>query len=211
LGNTSSQLLQLARQMGAHLTGAQLSKLSENAVKFGWTPEQQRNAMLSFLSANKDGSWSGEAGTAATRYKQIADDYGITLSTSQLGSFVKETIKGSMNDATVVQWAAAQAASRYPALAQQLKAGQTLRELASPYIQSYGEVLELNPETIKLSDRLIQQALTAKDAKGQPAVKSVWQFEQDLRNDPRWNKTQRAQDDVMSTARKVLQDFGFSQ
>jgi hypothetical protein len=36
----------------------------------------------------------------------------------------------------------------------------------------------------------------------------LWQFEQDLRKDPRWNFTKNAQDSLMNTTRKVLQDFG---
>jgi hypothetical protein len=36
----------------------------------------------------------------------------------------------------------------------------------------------------------------------------LWEFQQQLRQDPRWNYTRNAQDSLMGTARKVLQDFG---
>lgn len=208
---TRSTMANMAWQMGALVPGAQMAKLAEQALQFGWDENQMRSAMLAFIKVNKGGAYQGQAASNAEKYKQIADSYGVTLSTAQLGSFVQNSIRGTVTDQYVQQWAASQAASRYPALAQQLKAGHTLAELVDPYIQSYAKTLELNPETIKLSDPTLQKALTAKDSKGNPAVKTIWQFEQDLRNDPRWNKTQQAQDDVMSTARKVLQDFGFSQ
>lgn len=208
---TRSQMAAMAWQMGALVPGAQMAKLAEQALQFGWNEQQMRDAMMAYIKLNGSGSYQGQAETNAQRYKEIADSYGVSMSTAQLGSFVKNSIRGTVNDSYVQQWAASQAASRYPALAAQLKAGHTLAELVDPYIQSYAKVLELNPETIKLDDRTLQQALTSKDAKGNPAVKTIWQFEQDLRHDPRWNKTQGAQDDVMSTARKVLQDFGFSQ
>jgi hypothetical protein len=75
-------------------------------------------------------------------------------------------------------------------------------------MQTYAQTLEVNPNTIKLSDRMIQQALASKDAKGQPATKTVWQFEQDLRKDPRYMKTQQAQDDAMKMTKQVLEDWG---
>jgi len=36
----------------------------------------------------------------------------------------------------------------------------------------------------------------------------LYDFENDLRKDKRWNKTQGAQDQAMSTVSRVLQDFG---
>lgn len=206
-----ASLASTAQQMGAQVSYAELQRLATNAIQFGWTPEQQQRALASYVTYKGPGKTFGNAATNAARFRQIAEDYGIGVSDQTMGSWVKSAALGTINEAFVQQWASAQAASRYPGLASQLKAGQTVREIADPYIESYAKLLELNPETIKLSDKLIQGALTAKDPKGKPTVKTVWQFEQELRNDPRWVKTQGAQDEVMATARRVLQDFGFSQ
>ena len=205
-----ANILQMAREMGATgLSGAQIKQLANQSLMFGYDETQQRNALLSHVKVNsKTGLYQGSAGQAATRYKQLADDYGVKISDATLGNFVRGSLRGDINEAYVQQWAAAQAASRYPALAQQLRAGQSLRELADPYVQSYAKILEVNPETIKLDDKQIQQALAGKDAKGAPSVKTVWQFEQDLRNDDRWLKTNNARDELVGNTRKVLQDFG---
>jgi hypothetical protein len=69
-------------------------------------------------------------------------------------------------------------------------------------------ILEIDPNTIGLNDVYVNQALTGLNAEGKPSTKPLWQFEQDLRKDPRWNFTKNAQDSLMNTTRKVLQDFG---
>lgn len=201
----------MALQMGAALSTLDLTNAAENALKFGYTDEQIKRWLTSHIRTSTSGLYQGDAVSASETFKKIASDYGVSLSDTTLASFVKSSVSGAVNADYVKQWAAAQAASRYPALAAQLKSGMSLRQILDPYVQSYAKVLELNPETIQLTDPLLQSAVTGKDAKGAPSTKTVWQFEQDLRNDPRWTKTQAAQDSVMSTARSVLRDFGFSQ
>jgi hypothetical protein len=39
-------------------------------------------------------------------------------------------------------------------------------------------------------------------------AKPLWQFENELRSDPRWKKTQNAQDSLMQVGHQVLADFG---
>jgi hypothetical protein len=78
-------------------------------------------------------------------------------------------------------------------------------DLAAPYIQSVSKVLEVPDTDVDLFNSHISKAMTAN--KGGQAM-SIWQFEQSLRQDPAWKKTQNAQDSAMSTAHQVLQSFG---
>ena len=119
-----------------------------------------------------------------------------------------DMMTGAMDTDGVRNWMIANASSRYPSLADRLKGGETVAQIADPYVQSQAKILELNPNTIPLTDKLVQSALSGTDAQGKPATKSVWQFEQDLRNDPRYMKTQQAQDASMGMAHQVLQDWG---
>ena len=82
-------------------------------------------------------------------------------------------------------------------------------DLASPYLQSYATILEVPPGSINLFDPLVKSALQSKDPKtGANTVKPIWQFETDLRSDPRWKATKNAQDSMMQVAHQVLTDFG---
>ena len=92
------------------------------------------------------------------------------------------------------------AASKYVALKDRIMAGESVRQIADPYMQSYAKLLEVDRENVKLDDPLIQRALQARDAKGKPTTQTVYDFEQTLRNDARWRKTDNARDTGMAAA-----------
>jgi hypothetical protein len=70
--------------------------------------------------------------------------------------------------------------------------------------------LEISPENIDFTkDATIQKALGAQigtDGVSQPI--HMWQFNQQLRQDPRWQYTDNARDSVTSIAHGILQSFG---
>jgi hypothetical protein len=101
-----------------------------------------------------------------------------------------------------------QAISAFPGYKQQLEAGQTMQDIASPYIQIMAQELDLNPDAIKITDPLIKQALNGVDAKGKPTGMDQTTFLGRLRNDPRWAGTQAAQDKVMNVGLNVLKSMG---
>lgn len=100
-------------------------------------------------------------------------------------------------------------ANAYPAWADQIKAGADVADLASPYIQKMSQLLEVPEESIDLADPNIQKAMAGVNADGKPSYKPLWQFEQDVRQDPRWLQTNSAQDEISNTAADVLKTFGF--
>jgi hypothetical protein len=103
-----------------------------------------------------------------------------------------------------------QARALAPSFANELDSGMDLVDIAAPYIQSKAKLLQLNPADIDLFDHDVRGALSAKDQAGvKPTSKSLWQFEQDMRNDPRYLKTDAARDQAYGVAHKVLSDFGF--
>lgn len=100
------------------------------------------------------------------------------------------------------------AKSKYAAFADQIDQGQTVKSLASPYINSMARLLEVPANNIDLTDHTINKALTNLNADSKPELQPLWQFETSLRKDPRWAATQNARDTVDATTRKILSDFG---
>ena len=100
------------------------------------------------------------------------------------------------------------AKSKYAAFADQIENGQTVKSLASPYINSMARLLEVSADNIDLNDHTINKALTSLNADSKPELQPIWQFETSLRKDPRWASTKNARDTVDSVARSVLSDFG---
>ena len=209
LASSTGHIVQQARAYGVTLTAAQAAQMAGDYMGFGWNEDQLRQHLASYASYTSTTSpLSGEAGAKLLEYKRIAADYGIDPSIGQLNSMVRGTVAGTMDSAWVTEWAKNHAKSAFPALAKRIDAGETVASIADPFKQAYAKVLEVNPDAVNLDDRLIKQALQGKDDKGQPAVQSLWQFEDTLRNDSRWSRTQNARDNAAATAHGVLQSFG---
>lgn len=208
LNSARQQIAQVAWSMGAPVPGAAMAQLAEHALTLGWTEDQIRNAVSGYLKPDKSGLYSGGAGAAQMQIREVASDYGYSLSPAQSGKWVKGMVSGTVTIEQVKQQIMAYAASKYPGLADRINAGETLEQIAAPYKDSYSKILEVPSTAVNLRDPAIQKALQAKDAKGKPTTQSVWEFEQTLRNDPRWLKTNNAQDQIMQTGHQILQQFG---
>jgi hypothetical protein len=102
------------------------------------------------------------------------------------------------------------AKSKYPGMGAFLDMGQTVRQVATPYVQSYAQLLEVDADSVDMNDNLIQQALqgTPSSATAPPQMQSVYQFERSVRRDPRWVRTKNARDSVTNAAHNVLRDWG---
>lgn len=99
-------------------------------------------------------------------------------------------------------------ARAYPAFEEELKAGMTVRDVAAPYIASYAALLEVPEDQVDLQDPLLKRALQGQDEKGNPTYMPVWKFEEELKQDKRWQYTDNAWEEVGSQAYEVMRMFG---
>ena len=207
MASASARIQQLGATVGIpRFSPGNLRSMAERSLQFGWTDEQAKAALFGFV--HTDRVLAGGGATAQRYVDETLAQFGVAISATERGALVKGLILGTASQDQVRARAVGLAASKYPGLADRLKAGETLEGIADPYRQSYGTVLEVNPQTIALTDAKIQKALTSKDAAGKPTTQTIWQFEQDLRKDPRWLATKNAQDSLVGTTKSVLQSFG---
>lgn len=208
LSQTLASLQDQAHQMGANLTSAQLRALADHALLAGYSDAQVRNSLGSYVTM-ANGQYYGDANTNALTLQQSAWRNGIKLAPSALNSWVQQIASGNRTTADYQTYIRGQAASLAPGLSDQLKAGQDLYDLASPYMQQMASTLELNASDLDLFNPTIRNALNFKGQDGKVTTQTMGDFEQTLRNDPRYMKTQGAQDLASSTAHNVLASFGF--
>lgn len=209
LSSITAHILNQGGAMGAILTVAEARKLADTSLRLGWNEDQLKRYLVNQLDYNKKGGYYyGRAGAAQAQIEGMAKDYGVSVSPAVVKSYVSKVVLGQADQEDARAMLQRQASSKYVALKDRIMAGETVRDIADPYIQSYGKLLEVNGENINLDDQLIQQALQSKDAKGQPATLSVWEFEQKLRSDKRWAQTQNAQNQMTSVASDILKQFG---
>ena len=72
------------------------------------------------------------------------------------------------------------------------------------YINMMAQTFEVDPDQIDLSDPHIKEALGAVDDKGNPRVMGLGEFQDKLRDDPRWMGTKQA----LSAYSQMAVDFG---
>lgn len=140
--------------------------------------------------------------------KQSAAAYGIQYNDDWYRTSILNVLKGKADVETYNQQIKDLAKSQYPTLAAQIDAGYTVQSIASPYISTMSQILELNPGEITLYDDTIRRALTGINDQNQPSLKPLWEFERDLKKDERWRYTKNAEQDLMGTGIKLLRSFG---
>lgn len=203
-----AQIHDAASTMGASLSGKMLTTFTQNAMKFGWNDSQIRDVLSSHVKAT-NGIYRGEAGQNIQQVTSTAYKNGIKLSAQTQQKWAQSIAAGN-NTASFYEAQVRNMAKKLaPSYADELQAGMDLQDIASPYIESKAQILEMNPADIDLFDKDIRGAISGVDKDGKPASKTLWQFEQDMRKSPQWLKTKNAQDSTMSIASQVLKDMGF--
>lgn len=203
----SAQIADSAGSLGATLSKNNLARVVNNALMFGWNDSQIRDTLSSYVHT-MHGVYNGQANTDADQLKQTAWRNGIRVAPATLQSWVQSMAAGKTSVSYYQDYLRKQAKTLAPGFANEIDSGMDLWDIASPYMQSKAQLLQLDPAKIDLFDPDVRKALSSKDAKGQPTSMSLWEFEDHVKQDPRFLKTDAARDSAYATAHRVLNDFG---
>lgn len=202
---------QMAAQLGIQPSDATkklLNAWAYNVAARGWNDDQLRFEMGKKVYFDGD-NWNGQGGEEQQKLHDYAYSMGVTMSGSWYANSSRDIIRGAGSEQEFMSQIRRQAKSLFPQWSKQIDGGQTVADIANPYLTTMSQILELPGGSLNLFDPTIKKALQYKDPNtGQGTAKPLWQFENELRNDPRWKKTQNAQDSLMQVAHKVLSDFG---
>lgn len=175
-----------------------------------WLTDQIKTQLVSGKQEiNKLAIPEGPSGKYFTEVKNLAARNGIMLSDEAATDYANKIVAGVMDADTAFNTIRESAASAFPQLADKIKAGVDLKTLADPYIQSMSNILELPYSAVDLFDPKIRSALSYTLPDGKIGTKSIYDFEKELRQDPRWQYTNNAKKAVADSTLRVLQDFGF--
>lgn len=212
---TEARLNALAVQIGLGNQigkGYKLTKLLRDATyksrALGWTDDRIKDWLGAKVTVH-DGQMWGEAGEAFDKLHELAYLNGMKYSQWYVDES-RRIVSGKSTLQNAEGKIRREAAARYSAFADQIKAGQNVLDLASPYIKSMAQLLELNENDVNLYDQHVAKAMTYKGPGDKTDSYSLWQFENDVRNDPRWRKTNNARESMMTVARQVAKDFGLA-
>jgi hypothetical protein len=183
-------------------------------MRDGWSDARLKAWFGSQVTMHGQGTGQmyGEAGEAYDQIFQLAYANGQAYSRSWYQSQIRKVVSGKSTVEALAADIRSKAAAQYYAFANQIRAGQNAMDLAQPYIQRVADLLELPVTDIDLHNPYVQKAMTSKVAAGQkPGTQyPLWQFENDVRSDPLWKKTNNARESMFSVAHQVAKDFGLS-
>lgn len=173
------------------------------------------NALWKYGRANGQVPTGGEFGARVQQARELAFQYGYSakdLDVQIQTAMGNALASGQTGDAGMADWMNKlknYAKSKYAPFADRIDAGETVRDIAQPYIDMYSQTLEVNPQDVGLDDKYIQRWLQGKSEAGKPpASVAVWQAQQELRKDPRWGYTNNARQAAAEVATTIGKAFG---
>jgi hypothetical protein len=143
----------------------------------------------------------GNFGITYTTLKNAYAENGLPINVQALG---KLTVESSVNPTLLksnLNLINMQAKTYFPALADKIDKGYTVKQLLTPYLNTRANILEEDPDSIDISSL----KSVASDPKG---LMGLYDYEISLRKDPKWRFTKNAQDSLGSLAKGLAQTFG---
>jgi hypothetical protein len=143
----------------------------------------------------------GNFGLTYTTLKNAYAENGLPVNMQALNKLVIESavnpglLKSNLNLINM------QAKTYFPALADKIDKGYTVKQLLTPYINTRANILEEDPDSINISEL----KSVASDPKG---LMGLYDYEISLRKNPKWGFTKNAQDSLSSLARDMTKMFG---
>lgn len=180
-----------------------LREAVRNKLAWGWSDDRIRDWMGARVRVH-GGKMFGEAGEAFDKLHEIA-----YLNGMQYKDWYAKAARNIVAGRSTMEREEAKirrdAAARYKAYAEQIKAGQNVMDLAAPYIKAMATLWEIPETDIGLKNKYMAAAMRGDEA---GSKYPLWRFENQVRSDPRWRATNNAREGMMTAARQVARDFG---
>lgn len=198
-------------QVDAYASAAGLSvntrDLAQQALWWGWDDNtlQRKVADAGAVQHGYSGAAYGQVGDYVNNIRATYESYGLDMGQAFYENQARMIAAGRQTTGGAANEAIAQASKMFPQYTQDFMEGRTLSQIAQPFIQQMGTTLEIDPSSINLNDPKIQQALQG-DGK---TPMTMYQFQQQLKSDPRWAKTDNAKNAGYDLLAQISSDWGF--
>jgi len=189
------------------------SKFVSDSINFGWEGETLKaKTYEEVFRRNPDGTYSNP--TAVARAQKGNDYLGIQLTARSYfndasPAAVERVLTGQITGADYARQQRELAKTRYGHLSSLIDQGVTLEDLAANYKSSASKLLEVDPNTIDMSQGDFEVALSYGE-EGKKRAMTTGEWEKMLRTDPRygWEKTNNAKTEARALASNIAQAFG---
>jgi hypothetical protein len=127
---------------------------------------------------------SGQARAGAIdALNKLAGDFAVPMGQPAISKWIDNVVNGTATYDEFKQYLTDMSVGRYPWLTNQIKGGQTVRQLLDPYLQIASSVLGINPDMAQMSDPKWMAALEMQDPKtGERRAMTLAEWQQYLRS-----------------------------
>lgn len=194
---------QEAMAMGVELTPEEVRSLTERSMMYGWYKPEKKFELRRAMGGTETGS--GDIAGVANSLRELSYEMGINFNDEWYASAGK-SVASKLTTADF--WGnkiRERAAAQFPMFSDQIKAGQSVRNVASPYITMMSDEWEMPEQQISITNPTILRAI---GGNGGNQMMNLSDFQRTLRRDPRWMNTNKAQNEITGVASAVMQMFG---
>lgn len=192
--------------------GSSVDDFAREAYRNGWDNNEILLNMRPYLAGTLESGdrLTGTAGGFRDDLMQWARRNGISLDNATANKYISNMTLGSQDIESVKQdIRETYLVGAYPAWSDRIRAGFDPEQIAKPYKAKAADLLELDEDQIDLNDIVMQRAMQGISSDGKPTVVPLYDFERQVREDPRWQYTDNARKTYSTMADDLLKMFGF--
>ena len=206
---TRAEIRRIAGENGIDMSRKEVARLAMIQQKKNLSATELSNRIINKLEMDDDGNLSGVAGTVQDELTTWAANNGMTLSDNQIIKYAGQVMRKE-NDLNNIKadLRKTYVSGAYPAWSERIAAGEDIADIAAPYMGTAAKMLEV--DKVGIDDTLIKQGLQSVGSDGKPRVMPLYEFEQKIRNDPRWQNTNNARVTYMNAAQAIARKFGLA-
>jgi hypothetical protein len=196
---------------GIELPEGQLDILAREAWRNNWGVTEIDLNLRPFLADTLETGEDlrGTAGDFQNDLSQWASRNGLSIDRSMLAKYVGNMTLGQQTlDDVKQELRTTYLMGAYPAWADRIEKGFDPEAISRPYRSAAAKLLEVNEDEISLDDPLLKRGLQGTGADGKPRVVPLYEFESEIRKDPRWDKTNNAYETYTKVGTDLLRMFG---
>jgi hypothetical protein len=169
--------------------------------------ETDNQVDIKALALNSGKVIGGAVGGSITDIRSYAKAFGLKYTDADYSRWSSEIFSGTTTANDIQSKIRQDSASAFPVYADKILNGTSVDSIGSAYKSSLANILELDADSVDFNEPLLRKALQYTQD-GKPAVMPVWMFEQELRQDSRWQYTNNARESVYNAIYQVGTDMG---
>jgi len=202
----------IAQGYGVEVSDEDIKAIALEARLNGLTDQEIQQRMRPFLETAvvSGADLAGRAAEFERDILQWSRRNGLQLTGQTIARYVQDGVEGrSTIDDIKNDVRNTYLVGQYPGWSDRIAQGFDPADIAEPYKERMAALLEIDDQEIDLNDNLLQRGMQSVGPDGKPRVMPLYEFERQIRDDPRWQYTDNARKTYSTMADDILKMFGF--